>query len=819
MFLGNGDMGAMFWGRGAPFKVTLDKMDFWEERCAPEGQFGESHTWEDMKRLVKSGDFLGLREKYEFYMGGSGDDAMPLQPTRLPVPRLEIAFRESFSGIDAELDIEHGIISGYLYTGNPGPREPDTVEFRGFLDATKNLLILEFRAINFLKGFIPSSLNSSPVIDPLCIPVVSASYAHLDNRALRTLKAWDYPSLIPIQGPIPGVHDAIYQGVYQEVPGNQGGLLVAWMVIEVDGWVRIGCTVLSAGNLPRENLEAGRLLESLEHEARKILTRGSTDSWTSIIKHHEAFWNEYWSKARISIPDNILENLYYVELYKLACNSRQGSPPCSLQGIWTIDGQMPPWNGDYHLDMNIQETYWPVFVNNRLSLVEPLFSMMDDLVPIFRKRCKEFYGCDGIWTSCSISLRGANLHGYYNTEAWPGNGAWTAHMYWLYYLYTRDEKFLAESAFPFMKGVMQLYEHVLERNKHGEWHVPLSSSPEYHEHHLQAWGSNPTCDIALIRWLLEALLESASILAGKSGDGGASGNSVDDGEIGSNTTRWKEYLEDLVYFPADMEGFQVLEGVPYGYSHRHMTHLFPIHPFHLITIEGDRDDQYLVTSSLKHLRKIGNWEWVGWTLPWLSMMASWINNRWLAAKYARDYLLYINENTMHVNGDPRGIGICTHVYEPMTLEAGFTFAAAIPELLLKSWGGIIRLFESCPASWHDACFENLRAEGAFLVSAALSNGHVAWVKVQSEKGIPCTIKNTFGEPMVVRNSSSFGKVCIIEGNEELFTFETVPGETYTILPAREDPGTINFDFHHVPPLFNGRAWFGKQACNRNPYLP
>jgi alpha-L-fucosidase 2 len=140
---------------------------------------------------------------------------------------------------------------------------------------------------------------------------------------------------------------------------------------------------------------------------------------------------------------------------------------------------------------------------------------------------------------------------------------------------------------------------------------------------------------------------------------------------------------------------------------------------------------------------------------------------------------FITPNTFHINGDPRVFGLSLHTYDPMTLEAGFGAAAAIQEMLLQSQGGLIRVFPSMPDRWHDACFENLRAEGAFLVSAKLVDGALQWVRVTSEAGGRCRIDNAFGAPVLLANAEQ--KSTELSG--DLLEFDTEPGQSYLLYAA------------------------------------
>ena len=87
--------------------------------------------------------------------------------------------------------------------------------------------------------------------------------------------------------------------------------------------------------------------------------------WPSHIK----WWNDYWSRSSVSLPDKQLERQYYLEMYKFACVARSNTPPISLQAIWTADnGNLPPWKGDFHHDLNTQLSYWPGYTGNHLDL-------------------------------------------------------------------------------------------------------------------------------------------------------------------------------------------------------------------------------------------------------------------------------------------------------------------------------------------------------------------------------------------------------------------------------------------------------------------
>ncbi|HMF33425.1 MAG TPA: hypothetical protein VKK79_18515, partial [Candidatus Lokiarchaeia archaeon] len=543
------------------------------------------------------------------------------------------------------------------------------------------------------------------------------------------------------------------------------------------------------------------------------------EGYSNLKEEHMAFWSAFWEKNFISIPDNILENLFYVELYKMACNSRPGHYPCTLQGIWTIDGEMPPWAGDYHLDMNVEETYWGIYASNHLDLGEPLYRVFSEMLPKFQQRCQDFFGFEGAWTRCSLSLGGNLLNGYYTTEFWPGNGAWLAHLFWLHWRYSQDREFLRDQAFPFVKQFFLTYSNLLETNEFGEYIIPLSNAPEYNENLPSAWGKNPNCDLALIRFLGGAILQACSELELT--------------EEALLVERVEDVLAHLIEYPADLDGLQVMEGVPLAFSHRHHSHLMGIYPLGVISRDTpslvtlnkkDEEAEFLITQSLKKINQIGFWQWTGWSFPWMSAIYARAGNGYQAYWFLKEYFKYIRENTMHANGDSYGLAFSAHNYEPMTLEGGFCFVAAVLEMLLQSHQGMIRVFPAVPPAWQDIRFDTLRAEGAFLISALRSKGKLIYISIQCEKGGVCRVRNDF---------DALVELARFEGNKYLtekvfnerpavFEFQTRPGDHYR-LAATSYKATASamekLSWAQVTRVFNGANFFGYHTTALNPYLP
>jgi alpha-L-fucosidase 2 len=565
--------------------------------------------------------------------------------------------------------------------------------------------------------------------------------------------------------------------------------------------LRLVVAVVTAGELNLTTVDRGATAQALRAANNKTLIQVAGTPWGALCRDHWDFWTDFWAKSAIAIPDNLLENLYYLELYKLACNSRPGKHPCALQGVWTNDcsAGMPPWSGDYHLDMNLQETYWPIYATNHLELGDPLFAWIRRLEPVFERACRDFFGTPGWFMRCTYTLGGTNVGGYYTTESWAGAGAWVAHLLWCRWAFTRDPSHLRE-ALRAVRATLGAYLGMLQEEG-GEYVIPLSTSPEYHENQPQAWGKNPTVDLALVRWLCGALEEGALLL----------------GETDELVEKAQDVGERLMYYPADMAGLQVFEGEPLQFSHRHFSHLMAIYPLETLGRTGDPDDRFLVDASLRTLMGVGDHKWSGWSYGWAALLLLRGERPHDAYRMLREYFAFISPNTFHVNNrwihdvpwDPRS--------NPMTLEAGFCVAAAVVDMLLRSDRGVIRVFPGVPG-WATAAFTRLRAVGAFIVSAELVDGNVAWVEVEAEAGGLCRFANTFGTPVelsLVPPGGVSTQVGVFTQVTPVIEFPTQAGDRYWLVSTVY--GSRRVGTGGVPKLFGRPNLFGQKRGRILPY--
>ena len=749
--LANGEIGAMIWGTGAPWKITLDSYAAWETREVPVDPDRYNYRW--LRRAVAENREEEVWDTmFPSSVNRRTDGKRQTDVTRLPMPRIEVHFGgkgepNAFESYRARLRFFEGIAEGEFQV------QGRKIPWRAWTQNGMPLLVIQ--------------LDSVP---PDRTPVINATLDHLDNGAKKTMSDWGYP---------PAEIRAVEQEriLFQRFP-LEGSYAVAWHPESRQGgltlWVSL--VVSATGDADRQALG--------------VLRKGRDLGTDKLRRQHEAWWADYWKISALSIPDARLENLYYAEMYKLACSTRPNGWPITLQGLWTLDGRMPPWSGDYHLDMNVQESTWPIYTSNHLDLGRPLYDFFLDCLPRFQKNCREFFGFDGAWSGCALGPGGVRVHGYPPTEFWPGNGAWLAHQYWMHWRYSMDRGFLRDKAVPFMKPFLRTYMNLLEEGEDRKLHVPLSSSPEYHEGGIRAWTSDPNCDFFLIRFLAQSLLEANEILA------------LNDPEA----ERWRETLTRLTDYHADENGLRISREMGLEFSHRHHSHLMGIYPLDLLSVEDGEKTRDLIRRSIEHWRRTGYMMWTGWSFPWASCIASragYPNMSWaMLDMYATGF---ITPATLHVNGDYRQFGYSQFIYEPMTLEAGFASAAALMEMLLQSQRGIIRVFPALPDAWKEASFVGLRAEGAFLVSAVMRKGQVVEVDIVSKAGCPCRLKNPFGGPAALTSDASRGSE---EISGDILAFDTDEGARYTLSHPGLESDQQNRQFIRFERTSREQNWFG-----------
>lgn len=472
-------------------------------------------------------------------------------------------------------------------------------------------------------------------------------------------------------------------------------------------------------------------------QAADFMKEYEKDFYTA-LEEHTGWWNAYWEKCRIHLPDPVLENQWYLEMYKFGAASRKEAPPICLQAVWTADnGQTPPWRGDFHNDLNTQLSYWPGYSANHLEesgvFTDWLWKIKDNGEDFTRR----FFKVSGLNVPCIATLEGKAIGGWSPYSHQPTTSGWLAHHFYQQWKYGADAEFLKNRAYPWVKEAARYFENVSVKDADNKRKLPLSSSPEINDNELDAWFQQTTnYDLANIRFTYTAAAEMADALGLK-----------------EEAAYWHRQLAEWPDFASDSTGLTIAPGYPLTESHRHLSHMLAFHPFGLLDVSQGKEAEELIKRSIHHVEELGNEFWIGYTYAWLANMYARVFNGDAAVRNLHIFIkAFCSPNSFHLNGDQLKKGYTSFTYRPFTLEGNFACASAIQEMLLQSHTGIIRVFPAIPEGWREVGFNKMRAVGGFLVSADYRNGRVQGITILSEKGGVLKILNPFTNQIEERST-------------------------------------------------------------------
>jgi alpha-L-fucosidase 2 len=302
--------------------------------------------------------------------------------------------------------------------------------------------------------------------------------------------------------------------------------------------------------------------------------------------------------------DPELEAQYFQYGRYLLTASSRGSLPANLQGLWN-NSYAPPWNADYHTNINVQMNYWPAEVTNLSELAEPFFGFVNGLAPVWRQQtAQEFKGKDG------KPIRGWTLRTESNPFGamgylWNKTGnAWYAQHFWEHYAFTRDERFLRETAYPMMKEAAAFWQDYLKVLPDGRLVAPQGWSPEH-----GPVEDGVAYDQQIVWDLFNNTVEAAGILD-IDPELRAELTNMRDRLAGPRIGSWGQLLEWL-----DEKHDPVLD-TPHD-THRHVSHLFALFPGRQI---GPVKTPELAAAAKRTLEARGD-AGTGWSMAW--KMAFW----------------------------------------------------------------------------------------------------------------------------------------------------------------------------------------------------
>jgi hypothetical protein len=505
----------------------------------------------------------------------------------------------------------------------------------------------------------------------------------------------------------------------------------------------------------RAKLEAGQtviivsaVLSDLDAQGSLAAAKGRvaalrTQDIEPLSARHRKWWRAFWARSFIEIPDQEIEKCWYAALYVLGSCSRAGKVAPGLWGNW-ITTDHPNWHGDFHLNYNFQAPFYIAYSSNHADLTAPFYQALRESLPNGRAMARR-RGWSGVHFPVCIGPWGLSPESPDLDFGQRSNAAYAALNFIWQYQYTRDAKFLRNTAYPYLRGVADFWEDYL-KFENGRYVIYSDSI-----HEGSGTDFNPLLSLGLVRTLFANMISMSEDL----------------GVDANRREKWKDIAAKISAFPVQERGGKTV----FRYSEKGtawwndntlgIQHVFPSGAIGL-----DSDPKLLEVCR-----------------DTIDTMARWHDNNGFSSWYTACARIGYEPKTILANlrkeCDTRSFPNLVLHYGGGGIEnvAGFL---AVNEMLLQSHEGVLRFFPVWPKD-QNARFGSLRAVGAFLVSAELKDGTVAGVKIVSEKGSPCTVQNPWpGRKVRLVRGGKAAK--LVTGDR--FSFPTSVGESIELLVIR-----------------------------------
>jgi len=435
--------------------------------------------------------------------------------------------------------------------------------------------------------------------------------------------------------------------------------------------------------------------------------------------------------------------------YLLIASSRPGTQAANLQGIWN-DQMRPPWSSNYTININTQMNYWPAETTNLAACHLPLIDLVEELAPNGRATARTNYGCGGwtahhntdIWRQTGpVGDWGWGMPKWAN---WPMGGAWLAQHVWEHYAFSGDEEYLRHRGYPLIRGAAEFCLDWLVEDDQGLLVTAPSTSPENdfiidEEGNTCSVSTASTMDMAITWDVFTNCIEAGEIL-----------------DVDADFRATLRAARDRLYPPhigrhGQLQEWSLDWDDPTDH-HRHVSHLFGLHPGRQITV---RNTPALAAAAKRSLELRGDGG-TGWSKAW--KINFWA--RFEDGDHARKMLFEALADNTYPN--------LFDAHPPFQIDGNFGATAGIAEMLLQSHvrsGGPVspwevHLLPALPAAWSEGKVTGLRARGGLEVDIAWRDGALGGATIRASLDGPCVVR--YGEHVVTFDTHA-GEVYHLDG--------------------------------------------------------
>ena len=802
--IGNGDLGAMGWTPADRVFFQINKTNTWDD--APPGLFG---GWEDARNPDKSEKFTSLRSCAQFW----------IEPG---LPVFDWMYLESF---EARLSL-HDARAHYRAEGPLG-----TVVCSAFVAKDPPVLVIHYedQLSEPVERQIVLARWGSRVFEHwyrfvrrefhLGMEMPAVGCDHDEAWLLQKTRSLEFAVAAKLSGvPAQSYQRNSRELCYRVSPGTRCSL---------DAYVSVVTSEEAADPLS---------------QAREHVRRAAEAGRDALYNHHRERWRKFWSASFVQIPDDYVENLWYVNNYQIGSSALGEYPPHFIGSIWSWNRDCRPWN--HYFQWNQQHYTWPLHASGHPELMMPYAKWKKESLPGAKEAARIAHGCEGAFYSDISDRRGNQAATEADVIRNLGATALTGLDMLRHYEYTLDEEYLKTYLYPVLREIVRFYICKLEKLQDGLYHILDATA---NEGHIKC--RDTTNDLAGIRKLFPAFIAfSERLEQDEDYDPGSSLNDTGDTELRRTAA---EVLENLApypftHVPEDVEiwgdlkpgdniiafGIEDKSNVPAhpwierpywapqassknpNTYHAVNAQLTPVFPANLVgkidegteLYEGCRNAALCFdpVANSGHTPLPICYARLGLTDKLYDILNRWVDDYQIFSQGLFCYFKRDNWEEFHEGFAADPYSACEHKVEGLTnevkvifgdaeetselprrpfahvgLEAGSVLEATVNEMLLQSYDGVIRVFPATPPEWD--CRFTLHAVGGFVVTSERVKGEPVYIAVESRKGQRCRIVNPWQsrEKISIREGNGTDPFVETTGEGEI-AFDTEPGKTYIV---------------------------------------